>query len=236
MGRYKYWVAVFAGLLMLLMPCSLKARQALATSFREESKALIDSLAEMRQLPDSLIYQPDSSLFTLPKERVQWLPNSQKAMLWALLPGGGQIYNRKYWKVPIVWGAFTATFYAIRWNQRMYEDYHAAYRDLSSADPSVNTAWLDFAPRGTNPQDWQQYSSLKSALQRGDEYYHRWRDISIVIGVAVYALSILDAYVDAELATFDISPDLSLKVYPQLSPNPLWQGEYKLALGCSLRF
>ena len=56
-------------------------------------------------------------------------------MLWALLPGGGQIYNRKYWKLPIVWGAFMACYYAVSWNHRQYQEYHAAYRDIMSEDP-----------------------------------------------------------------------------------------------------
>ena len=82
------------------------------------------------------------------QQQTLWQPNSTKAILWAFLPGGGQIYNRKYWKLPIVWGAFMACYYSITWNNRQYQEYHAAYRDLSGPDPEHNTSWLVFAPTG----------------------------------------------------------------------------------------
>ena len=135
-------------------------------------------------------------------DQVNWQPNSSKAPLWALLPGGGQIYNRKYWKLPIVWGAFMACYYSVTWNHRQYQDYHAAYRDLSSEDPSKNTSWLAFAPAGAKAEDYKTYqSTLKSTLKRGNDFYRRYRDLSILASVLVYGLSILDAYVDAELYT-----------------------------------
>lgn len=170
-------------------------------------------------------------------ENKQWIPNSKHALLWALLPGGGQIYNRKYWKLPIVWGSFTACIYAFRFNQKKYTEYHEAYRDISSEDPSQNTAWLAFTPRGTKASDYQKYSYLKSTFQRGDEYFRRWRDISIVTSIAVYGLSILDAYVDAELYTFDISEDLSMRIYPEINTNNfVGVDNMSFSLGCSVYF
>lgn len=165
-----------------------------------------------------------------------WQPNSTKALLWALLPGGGQIYNRKYWKLPIVWGAFTACYYAISWNNRQYQDYHAAYRDISSDDPSTNTAWLAFAPVGTQASDYQQYASLRATLKRGNDYYRRYRDLSILATVLVYGLSLLDAYVDAELYTFDISPDLALRVVPEVGLPKAGVPSYQVGVNCSLTF
>lgn len=179
-------------------------------------------------------------------QQTLWKPNSSKALLWALLPGGGQIYNRKYWKLPIVWGAFTACYYAISFNNRQYQDYHAAYRDLSSADPQTNTAWLAFAPQGAQASDYEQYvSSLRPTLKRGNDFYRRYRDLSILATVLVYGLSVLDAYVDAELYTFDISPDLALRVVPEVglrrvgSPSyPAGAGlpSYQVGVNCSLTF
>ena len=165
-----------------------------------------------------------------------WQPNSTKALLWALLPGGGQIYNRKYWKLPIVWGALTACYYAISWNNRQYRDYHEAYRDIMSADPATNTAWLAFAPAGAKAEDYAQYSSLRSTLKRGNDYYRRYRDLSIVATVLVYGLSLLDAYVDAELYTFDISPDLSLRLSPEIAVPALPRPALQLGVNCSLTF
>ena len=170
-------------------------------------------------------------------DQVNWQPNSSKALLWALLPGGGQIYNRKYWKLPIVWGAFMTCYYSVTWNHRQYQDYHAAYRDLSSEDPSKNTSWLAFAPAGAKAEDYKTYqSSLKSTLKRGNDFYRRYRDLSILASVLVYGLSILDAYVDAELYTFDISPDLSLRVAPEVGLPKLGIPSYQLGVNCSLTF
>lgn len=169
-------------------------------------------------------------------EQSLWKPHSGKAMLWALLPGGGQIYNRKYWKLPIVWGAFMACYYAVSWNHRQYQEYHAAYRDIMSEDPSKNTAWLVFAPSGAKAEDYAQYSSLKQTLKRGNDFYRRYRDLSVVVSVLVYGLSILDAYVDAELYTFDISPDLSLRVVPEVGLPKLGLPAYQLGVNCSLTF
>ena len=170
-------------------------------------------------------------------DQVNWQPNSSKALLWALLPGGGQIYNRKYWKLPIVWGAFMTCYYSVTWNHRQYQDYHAAYRDLSSEDPSKNTSWLAFAPAGAKAEDYKTYqSTLKSTLKRGNDFYRRYRDLSILASVLVYGLSILDAYVDAELYTFDISPDLSLRVAPEVGLPKLGLPSYQLGVNCSLTF
>lgn len=170
-------------------------------------------------------------------DQVNWQPNSSKALLWALLPGGGQIYNRKYWKLPIVWGAFMTCYYSVTWNHRQYQDYHAAYRDLSSEDPSKNTSWLAFAPAGAKAEDYKTYqSTLKSTLKRGNDFYRRYRDLSILATVLVYGLSILDAYVDAELYTFDISPDLSLRVAPEVGLPKLGIPSYQLGVNCSLTF
>nr|WP_311466424.1 DUF5683 domain-containing protein [uncultured Porphyromonas sp.] len=170
-------------------------------------------------------------------DQVNWQPNSSKALLWALLPGGGQIYNRKYWKLPIVWGAFMTCYYSVTWNHRQYQDYHAAYRDLSSEDPLKNTSWLAFAPAGAKAEDYKTYqSTLKSTLKRGNDFYRRYRDLSILASILVYGLSILDAYVDAELYTFDISPDLSLRVAPEVGLPKLGIPSYQLGVNCSLTF
>lgn len=170
--------------------------------------------------------------------RESWTPNPKAAALWGLLPGGGQIYNRKYWKLPIVWGAMMTCYYTIQWNHSRYEDYHAAYRDLKSENPAEQTSWLAFAPKDTKPEDYQQMSYLIPTLKRGNDYFRRYRDISIVAGLLVYGLSILDAYVDAELYTFDISPDLSMRVHPVLQPmqSPLSAAPYQMGVACSFNF
>ncbi len=218
----------------------------LLTSLPSLSGQTADSLATSRATDSLTIQEKDKAIFTDIQEandkrvadlsKKEWIPNPKKAMLWAILPGGGQVYNRKYWKLPIVWGAFVTCYYSIAWNQRMYNEYHSAYRDIKSEDPSKNTAWLAFAPKGAKAEDFKQYDYLTRNLERGNKFYRRYRDLSIVAGVLVYGLSILDAYVDAELATFDISPDLSLQLTPCLIPNPTEPQSLQMGLGCSIRF
>lgn len=215
-----------------------------ATAWSQES--LVPTIYDMPSLlaaSDSIAPSTQEPLPSFEKQalniqqQVLWQPNSTKAILWAFLPGGGQIYNRKYWKLPIVWGAFMACYYSITWNNRQYQEYHAAYRDLSGPDPEHNTSWLVFAPTGAQASDYQQYqSSLRSTLKRGNDFYRRYRDLSIVATVLVYGLSILDAYVDAELYTFDISPDLSLRVVPEVGLPKLGLPSYQMGVNCSLTF
>ena len=215
-----------------------------ATAWSQES--LVPTTYDMPSLlstSDSIAPSTQEPLPSFEKQALKiqqqtlWQPNSTKAILWVFLPGGGQIYNRKYWKLPIVWGAFMACYYSITWNNRQYQEYHAAYRDLSGPDPEHNTSWLVFAPTGAQASDYQQYqSSLRSTLKRGNDFYRRYRDLSIVATVLVYGLSILDAYVDAELYTFDISPDLSLRVVPEVGLPKLGLPSYQMGVNCSLTF
>lgn len=165
-----------------------------------------------------------------------WQPKSGKALLWGILPGGGQIYNRKYWKLPIVWGALASCIYAYSFNNRLYQEYHSAYRDIMSADPSTNTSWLAYAPKGAKAEDYAKYDYLKSTLRRGNDYYRRYRDLSIVLVLGVYGLSLLDAYVDAELFTFDISPDLSVRVSPTIAPVMPYASSYQVGMTCQFQF
>lgn len=222
--------------LLLLLGCPLTpvwGQEALPTSLEQSRLVGAQDTTELHT-PVSPDFREQALKI---HDQVNWQPNSSKALLWALLPGGGQIYNRKYWKLPIVWGAFMTCYYSVTWNHRQYQDYHAAYRDLSSEDPSKNTSWLAFAPAGAKAEDYKTYqSTLKSTLKRGNDFYRRYRDLSILASVLVYGLSILDAYVDAELYTFDISPDLTLRVAPEVGLPKLGIPSYQLGVNCSLTF
>ncbi len=228
--------------LFLSLP-SLLGQKTVALDSLSSAKAdsLENSLSDSLQVQkeDKAVFtqiQVDNSKRLKALEEKEWIPNPNKAMLWAILPGGGQVYNRKYWKLPIVWGAFMTCYYSVSWNQRMYNEYHSAYRDIKSEDPSKNTAWLAFAPKGAKAEDYKKYDYLKRNLARGNKFYRRYRDLSIVSAIIVYGLSVLDAYVDAELATFDISPDLSLQITPCFTPNPQEPERLQMGLGCSIRF
>lgn len=140
-------------------------------------------------------------------------PDPKRAMwLSALCPGLGQIYNRRYWKLPIVVGAFVGLGYGTAWNNRMLGDYTKAYRDITDNDPNTRS-YMNFFPKTVKESDLDK-EWLTRALRNKRTYYRRYRDICVISMVAVYFINIVDAYVDASLAHFDISSDLSMDVTP----------------------
>lgn len=146
-------------------------------------------------------------------------PEPRKA-LWmaALFPGGGQIYNRKYWKLPIVYGGFLGLVYGYNWNQKYYRTYQNAYRDLMNNSP--NASYMQFMP-GRTPEAQMQYATshrpyLETTFKRKRNTYRNWRDYCVVGMLGVYLVAIVDAYVDASLYHFDVSPDLDAYNNPSL--------------------
>ena len=128
-----------------------------------------------------------------------------------VFPGGGQIYNHKYWKLPIVYGGFLGCAYALNWNNQMYSDYSQGYLDLMDDDPST-ASYEDFLPPRYNVEANRSY--LERVFKNRKDNYRRQRDLSIFCFIGVYLISVIDAYVDAELSNFDISEDLSVQVRP----------------------
>lgn len=150
-------------------------------------------------------------------------PDAGKAVwLGAIVPGAGQIYNGSYWKLPIVYGAFMGCGYAIGWTNNRYTGYKTAYLDLYndrkagtvSEDPSKS--YITVIPEGYNLERVGGAARWESTLKNQQSIYRRYRDYSILATVLVYALSMIDAYVDAQLFDYDISPNLSLNIEPQI--------------------
>ena len=172
------------------------------------------------------------------KDWNKWQPDPKRALWLALVfPGGGQIYNRKYWKLPLIYGGFMGCLYAMNWNNNMYKDYSQAYLDITDDDPGTASynSYLHLGAKITSDNEARYAEIFKSRKNK----YRRWRDLSFFVMLGVYALSVVDAYVDAELSVFDISKDLSLKVEPTImnnssSNNPFQSGA--LGLNCSLNF
>ena len=174
----------------------------------ENMEAPVDTAALVRK-NDSI--QKARAAETKPR----FIPNSNRAIWLALvIPGGGQIYNRKYWKLPIVYGGFVGCAYALTWNNRMYKDYSQAYLDIMDSNPNTKS-YEDLLPPNSSYNEEQ----LKSTLKRRKDMFRRYRDLSIFAFIGVYLISIIDAYVDAELSNFDISPDLSMKLEPAVIDN-----------------
>ena len=163
-------------------------------------------------------------------------PDPQRALwLSALCPGLGQIYNRRYWKLPIVVGAFVGLSYGASWNNRMYKDYSKGYRDVMDDDPDTRS-YMDFFPPTVKESDLDK-AWLQKVMKNKRDYYRRYREICIISMVGVYLINIVDAYVDASLAHFDISPDLTLDVSPAAIDNTAIGGRLpSLGVQCAINF
>lgn len=164
--------------------------------------------------------------------KIPFNPSPQRAVwLSALCPGLGQIYNRRYWKLPIVVGGFMGLGYATNWNNNQYQDYVQGYRDLMDSDPNTNS-YLDFFPPTVNESDLDT-EWLKRTFKSRRDYFRRNRDLCIICLVALYLVCMVDAYIDASMAHFDITPDLSLDMTPTLMVQPATR---KPALGINWAF
>lgn len=155
---------------------------------------------------DPWAWQPREVAFTPDPVRAVWMS--------ALFPGLGQVYNRRYWKLPIIAGGYLGLIYATSWNNSMLSDYTVAYADLMDSDPTTNS-YMDFFPP-TVTEDSLDRSWLENVLQSRKNYFRRNRDLCIICMVGVYLLAMVDAYVDASLSHFDITPDLSMDLAPAL--------------------
>ena len=203
---------------------------ATADSIAAENKK---KLLEMTSAP--VLKESEVPADRLKKEIDQkiWVPNPTKATWLALvIPGGGQIYNRKYWKLPIFYGGFAGCAYALTWNSKMYKDYSTAYKDAMNGNMQSSSI-TDLLPPGYKISETQ----LKELLRKRKDTYRRYRDLSIFAFIGVYLLSVIDAYVDAELSNFDITPDLSMKVEPAVIDNRIDNSSNRsVGLQCSFRF
>lgn len=205
---------------------------ATADSIAAENKK---KLLEMTSTPT--LAEPEVSADSLKKEidRKVWVPNPTTATWLALvIPGGGQIYNRKYWKLPIFYGGFAGCAYALTWNSKMYKDYSTAYKDAMNGNMQSSSI-TDLLPPGYTVSE----SQLKELLRKRKDTYRRYRDLSIFAFIGVYLLSVIDAYVDAELSNFDITPDLSMRVEPAvINSNQISNSSNNRSVGvqCSFRF
>jgi hypothetical protein len=142
------------------------------------------------------------------------------AYLSAALPGLGQAFNKRYWKIPIVYGAFGTIGYFIGYNNNKYQQYRNAYL-LKKSFPVEE---LD---------DELAINISEDNLQRGLDYYRRNRDLLMIVLVGVYIIQILDAHIDAHLMEFDVSEDLTFRLEPGFQSQSMWVSQqygFKLTL------
>ena len=214
----------FLLLLLLLAPCSLiMAQEEERVPIVDSIKVAIDSLevSILQSQPDSFVIDT-AALFAVsndilmqkrPKrDLMNFKPDPIRAMWLALvIPGAGQFYNRKYWKLPIVYGGFLGCVYALTWNGQMFSDYSQAYLDITDSDPNTKSYEKMLPPRYSIEGKEERF---KSIFKSKKDTFRRYRDLSLFAFGGVYLLSVIDAYVDVELSTFDISRDLSLQIQP----------------------
>lgn len=206
--------------LVLAHACGAYAQESVDSVEIVENPVVISSPDQPLQVfeaTDSFEICTDS--LTVDGERVRiFNPNPTRAVwLSVLCPGLGQIYNRRYWKLPIVVGAYMGLAYATEWNNSMLRDYNKAYRDLMDNDPDTKS-YMDFFAPHVREEDLSK-SWLENIFTSRRNYFRRNRDLCIVGMIGVYLLAIVDAYVDASLAHFDISPNLAINWSPVLMPE-----------------
>lgn len=209
-------------ILLVLLSCSVYAQQV-------DTVVVMSDQDAVYAVGDTVAHQHVAS--------EAWHPDPNRAVwLGAIVPGLGQIYNRSYWKLPIVYGGLMGCAYAITLNQNKYQEYKLAYCDILADAPSLSAdplrSYNAILPRGYTIQSMGGQDKYTQFLSNNQNKYRRYRDISILATVVVYALSLIDAYVDAQLFDFDISPDLSLNVEPQIYQDMQCQrsAEVKLAI------
>ena len=191
----------------------------------------IDTLA-LAAVTDSLLRK------ALPQEKpALFKPDPIRSMWLALaFPGGGQIYNRKYWKLPFIYGGYLGCAYALTWNNQMLKDYSQAYLDIMDSDPNTKS-YEKMLPLGYDITGKEE--RFKEIFKNKKNHFRRFRDMSIFAFAGVYLLSVVDAYVDAELSSFDISEDLSLHLQPGMMETHATDGRGRHrvpALGICLNF
>jgi len=151
----------------------------------------------------------------------------------AVFPGLGQIYNKKYWKLPLIYGGFVALIYSINMNNNYYQLYKTAYSDIIDSDPTTKS-YEDLDIEGswdfTNTSEVEQFTSRLSTAK---ESSLRYRNLCVIGTIALYAANILDASVDANFFNFDISEDITLNWIPQ---STLCMNRTMIGFQCVLKF
>lgn len=165
----------------------------------------------------------DTIIVRREKVRKYTIDPVRSTMFAAALPGLGQIYNRKYWKVPFVYAGFGALGYAVTLNTQNYNSFINAYQDFTDIIPEtdsylnllVNQDPATYDPV-LHPETYSPSNEawVKTSLLNGVEYYRKYRDLSYIGIAAWYLFTIIDAHVDASLFDYDISDDLKVYFLP----------------------
>jgi hypothetical protein len=174
----------------------------------------------------------DTTISKIPEiqdDSVYYKHSPRKATIYAMVfPGLGQAYNKKYWKIPIVYAGFGTLIYFINTNDKQYKDYRKAY---------LHSLINDALPEDEKEPPINDYEKLyeTSFLLDAKNFYRRNRDLSYILTGVWYLLQMVDATVDAHLLTWDVGEDLSLNVQPMFNPYAIGNKPIS-GLTFSLRF
>lgn len=157
----------------------------------------------------------DTTQAVLKPYKYNALAPARAAFLSGVFPGMGQIYNKSYWKAPIVWGGLGLTVYYYSWNNSQYHIYRDAYKDLIAGKQL--TGKLEGFDR--------------TRLETAQKFHQRNRDLSALLTAGIYILQILEANTDAHLSQFNVDENLSLR--PEMQQNQL---DYKYSMGLTLSY
>ncbi len=143
----------------------------------------------------------------------KWDKPSRAALYSTIIPGGGQVYNKRLWKVPIIYaGGATIGYFLVKWHKN-YLLFRSSYDILTDGKPETVDSFIERWPNVT-PEERARRLAL------GRDTYRRYRDLNIVFAVLLYGLQISEAYVDAHLKGFDVSDQLSMRLEPTIIPGP----------------
>jgi hypothetical protein len=176
----------------------------------------ISSFTAIAQTEEKLIVKKDTTLLPAKQPIQNPLAPAKAAFYSAIFPGGGQIYNKKYWKAPIVWGAMGTTIGIYAWNNKKYHEYRDAYKDLLQGKELTGEL------AGINDPD---------RLIRAQKGHQKNRDLCALLTVGLYVLQIVEANVNAHLMQFNVNENLSLR--PQMIQGDT---DYKYNMGLNLSY
>ena len=159
---------------------------------------------------DTIVLGKDTTTQTKVHKKAIYSSARKASIMSAIIPGLGQAYNKKYWKIPIIYAGLGGFGYMFLSNNTKYNDYRKGLIASVNHGDSSQMVYGDY------------YS--QSQLQSQKLYYRKYRDFAVIGFSIVYIINIIDANVDAHLRTFDVSDDLSLQVDP-------WQNVYRTASG-----
>ena len=206
----EYWRYLKCSSLLLFGVLHLFLGIQTASAQEADTVALIDERIEVD--PDTISIADEEGIEFF--EEVSTLDPNKAAIFSAALPGLGQVYNKQYWKVPIIYGAFLGLFHGIRYNHELYSDFTNALIEK----------------RGNNPTSALAANFDESTLTTNRDRFRRDRDFLIILAVAAYMINIVEAHVAAHLHEFQVNESLSLNLEPSFETSPL----FSRSMGVSL--